>query len=356
MAPHAERGEPNEIIDVDVHETLPSLMELIPFLAPVWHRHILQYRWDGVHTALPYTVPSVAGTFRSDAKPVDGPPGSDLGLLQKQLLDESSVAIAILDGFFHLSAMGGWFEFGEAVASAYNDWQIGRWLERDPRLRGSVHLVAHDPVAAAREIDRVGSHPQIVQVFLPIVVDRQYGDPHYRPIFEAAVRNQLVVAMHHGPETATALGYPRYYIEWHASIPHAAMCQLASLICNGVLDRFPALRVVVLETGFTWAPHFLWRLDQHHRQLRSEVPWLKRKPSESFREQVRLGTQPLEDLDARRFEQVIDMIGSDDILMFASDYPHWDADSPRLGLPGGLSETTRERILSKNARATYARL
>jgi predicted TIM-barrel fold metal-dependent hydrolase len=145
-------------------------------------------------------------------------------------------------------------------------------------------------------------------------------------------------------------------LEWHTSIPHAAMCQLASLICNGVLDRFYALRVVVLETGFTWAPHFLSRLDQHYRQLRSEVPWLKRKPSESFREQVRLGTQPLEDLDARRFEQVIDMIGSEDVLMFASDYPHWDADSPRLGLPRGLSETTRERILSKNARATYTRL
>jgi uncharacterized protein len=59
---------------------------------------------------------------------------------------------------------------------------------------------------------------------------------------------------------------------------------------------------------------------------------------------------------ARRFEQVIDMIGSEDVLMFASDYPHWDADSPRLGLPRGLSETTRERILSKNARTTYTRL
>jgi predicted TIM-barrel fold metal-dependent hydrolase len=53
---------------------------------------------------------------------------------------------------------------------------------------------------------------------------------------------------------------------------------------------------------------------------------------------------------------VIDMIGSEDVLLFASDYPHWDADSPRLGLPRGLSETTRERILSKNARATYTRL
>ena len=86
----------------------------------------------------------------------------------------------------------GWYEQAAAMASAYNDWQIEHWLDQEPRLRGSVHVVAHDPSRRRARSTVSAGHPQIVQVFLPVVTDRQYGDPMYHPIYEAAVRNDLV--------------------------------------------------------------------------------------------------------------------------------------------------------------------
>jgi len=343
------------VIDTDIHEQLPSAYDLLPYLPPQWHRYITDFGWKETMVATgPYVVPTPGGTFRKDAYPANGAKaGSDLGLLRAQLLDHYNITVGILNGSFHVSSMKAWFEFATALASAYNDWQIATWLEKDPRLRGSVHLVAHDPVAAVREIERVGTHPQIVQVFLPVSSDVQWGDPYFRPIFEAAVRNHLVVAMHNGPETRPAVGYPRYYIEWHTTMNQAHMCQIVSLICNGVFDQFPDLKVVVLEGGFSWLPHLMWRLDQQYREVRSEVPWVKRMPSTYIRDNIRLSTQPIEQIEARHFLQLIDMMGSDRLLMYSSDYPHWDFDAPDRALPAGIPEDLRRKILFENARETY---
>jgi predicted TIM-barrel fold metal-dependent hydrolase len=345
------------VIDVDVHEQFQSVKDLLPYLDPHWQRYIVQYNWSGMPKESPYGVPAPGGNTRLDWKPDGGVVrASTVELMREQLLEGEGVSLAILNGMFHLSSLSGWFEFAAALASAYNDWQIEHWLEREPRLRGSVHVTANDPAGAAREIDRVAAHPQIVQVFLPTVTDRQYGDPFYRPIFEAAARNDLVVTLHHGSETRTALGYPRYFIEWHSAIPHANMCQLTSLVFNGLFDALPELKVVVLETGGTWIPHYMWRLDQQYRGLRLEVPWVKRLPSEHIRDNVRVATQPFDELSKTHFEQLIDMMGSDEMLMVSTDYPHFDADSPTKNLPAGLSDDLLQKIRFRNALATYPRL
>src|SRR5262249_3494531 len=154
--------------------------------------------------------------------------------------------------------------------------------------------------------------------------------------------------MHFGAETKTVLGWPRYFIEWHMSVGHAGQAQLSSLLFNGVFEKLPDLRVVILESGFTWVPSFMWRAGPMFQELRQEVPWVKRLPSDQVREHVRVATQPTEMLSAKHFLQLIDMMGSDRILMFASDYPHWDGESPANSLPGGIPDELRTRILSGN--------
>jgi predicted TIM-barrel fold metal-dependent hydrolase len=134
------------------------------------------------------------------------------------------------------------------------------------------------------------------------------------------------------------------------------MAQLASIIFNGVCEACPDLKFAFIEGGFTWVPHVMWKFDQQYKMLRHEVPWVKRLPSRIIREQVRFATQPLEELSAKDWMQLIDQMGSDELVMFSTDYPHWDFDHPREALPADLPEEIKRKIWSENAKKVYTRL
>jgi predicted TIM-barrel fold metal-dependent hydrolase len=342
-------------IDTDVHERA-ELGSLVPYLEPIWRKYITDFGWQP-DRVLPYTQYAAGGLDRSDAKLPDGRPGgSDYELLRKQLLDEYNVDHAILTGWLDASGLHpGWPEFKSALMSAYNDWQIAEWLDRDERLLGSIHVNAHDPIAAAREIDRVGSHPKYVQAML-YIKDKPFGDPYYHPIYEAVVRNNLTLGLHHSENAPTALGFHRYFIEWHTLVSQVFMSEVVSLIFNGVFDKYPELKVVMIEGGFTYVPHLMSRADQQYKELRSEVPWVKRLPSDIIRQHVRFSTQPTEEMSLQRFLQLVEWCDSDELFCFSTDYPHWDFDSPWEALPQGMPDDLHQKIFYQNAKNTYAKM
>ncbi len=345
------------LIDTDIHERA-NLEALVPYLEPQWRRYIVESGWQP-ERYLPYIQPLPGGLDRLDAKPARGVPGgSDFELLKRQLLDECHEEYGILTGWLDASALSpAWPEFKTALMSAYNDWEIDQWLSKDDRLLGSLHVNIHDPAGAVREIDRLGDHPRIVQVML-YIADRPFGEPQYHPVFEAAARHNLVVGIHHSENMPTALGFHRYFAEWHTLVPQGFMSQIVSLIFNGVFDKYPELKVIMIEGGFTYVPHLMWHADQQYRQLRNEVPWVKRKPSDIMRAQVRFATQPIEELTIKDFMQILDQMGpgSDEMLCFSTDYPHWDYDSPEQALPPGLPDDLKRKIFSDNARKLYPKI
>jgi uncharacterized protein len=343
------------LIDIDVHERA-ELRALVPYLSPMWRKYITDFGWQP-DRVLPYAQYAAGGLDRLDARVPDGRPGgSDYGLLRQQLLDEHDVDYAVLTGWLDASGLHpGWPEFKTALMSAYNDWQIDEWLDRDDRLLGSVHVNAHDPVGAAREIDRVGAHPKMVQAIL-YIADKPFGEPYYHPIYEAVARNNLALGFHHSENAPTALGFHRYFVEWHTLVPQVFMSQVVSLIFNGVFDKHPELKVFMIEGGFTYAGHLMSRADQQYKQLRSEVPWVKRLPSDIIRHQVRFATQPTEEMSVRHFLQLLDWCGSDELFCFSTDYPHWDFDSPSEALPHGLPEDLQRKIFCDNAKNSYAKM
>lgn len=340
------------LLDADVHESISSLQDLVPYLSPPHRDWIANGAWRGFSQPFAYTSPGMGN--RADVRNLDGSASvSDYSLMRRQLLDRYDETYAILTGYFYPTILKMQFAFGNALASAYNDYLCEQWLAKDERLLGSIHVNARVPECAAREIDRMAVHPQMKQVMLPVVDDIAYGHPMYRPIFAAAARNDLVVAFHHTIMATGPYGMGLHYIERHTLLPTSMMAQAISLILNGVFDEFESLRFIILEGGFSWLPHLLWRMDREYRQGRVEVPWIKKLPSEHIRERLRFSTQPTEDMSSSEWTKTIDLMGSDDLLVFSTDYPHFDFDDPHSAVPRSLPEPLREKMFWSNGASLY---
>jgi predicted TIM-barrel fold metal-dependent hydrolase len=121
-----------------------------------------------------------------------------------------------------------------------------------------------------------------------------------------------------------------------------------------VFDRFPTLKIVIQEGGWSWVPSFCWRFDRAWRQLRSEIPSLERAPSEYIKEHFWYTTQPIEEpKQIEHLLEAIDMFGMPDRLLYSSDYPHWDFDAPDVAIPAYFSDDLRRKIMADNALALY---
>jgi len=337
------------LIDMDIHHEIRSLRDLVPYLPDQWKRYITEYGWVP-ERAIPFNQIRNDTKYRMDARPPDGStPGSNYELLKEQLLERHNVEYGLLTGWFYEATVcNGWYEFAVARASAYNDYTIEHWLNRDKRLLGSI-TIPRDPDAAVREIDRMAAHPQMKLVMLPIA-NFAWGEPYYHPIFAAANRHGLPIAMHLSASiTAQGGDFLRYYVAWRSVHPQAYMTQTISLITNGVFDKFPNLQVCFIEGGFEWVPFMMHRMDSAYRALRQETPWVKRMPSEYFRENMKFTTQPWDDLTSKEFLNILDVMGSDEMIMFATDYPHWDFDSPERTLPSSIPESLKRKVLYENA-------
>ena len=114
---------------------------------------------------------------------------------------------------------------------------------------------------------------------------------------------------------------------------------------------------MLIESGFTWLPTLLWRTNKTWRGVRAEVPWIDRPPAEIIREHVRLTLQPVDapQGDPQTLARMLEHIGSDRMLLFSTDYPHWQFDGDDV-LPDGLPETRSGRMLVDNPLETYPRL
>jgi predicted TIM-barrel fold metal-dependent hydrolase len=79
-------------------------------------------------------------------------------------------------------------------------------------------------------------------------------------------------------------------------------------------------------------------------------------PFDVIRDHVKLTLQPADaPADPQALRDVIEQIGSDEMLLFASDFPHWQFDGDNV-LPDGLSDAQLHKILVDNPLATYSRL
>ena len=349
------------IVDCDCHNEWHSAEVLLPYLEGWWRDCFERGEHTGPKGAFPHA--HRAWFHPEDFRRADIKPTSEEGHyteMRDKHLDPNKIDVAVLtcEEGLEVSTLAN-PHYASALARANNDWEVNEWLPRDERFVGSLIIAPQDPALAAQEIYRLGEHPRIVQVLASHGSTMPYGDPFYHPIFRACEEVGLPFALHLGGNgginTATfASGSPRYYAEAHALLTQPAQTHLVSMIFNGVFEKFPTLKFVVIECGVTWVPPLLWRMDSEWRALRKETPWVKRLPSEYFREHMRFTTQPFDEpKKTEHLWSLLEEMDGMETLMFASDYPHWDQDDPsNIRLP----DDWRRCVFGINALNTYSRL
>ncbi len=343
-------------VDCDLHPAVPHLTSLLPYLNDYWRDQVTtRGMTDLVSQSYPSNSPITA---RPDWRPSRGKPGSSLDDMRKQTLDVFKVSYGICNPLYGVQMV-----FSEDMADAFcralNDWLAKEWLDRDARLRGSIVIPVQSVEKSVAEIERCAKDKRFVQVLMLVMGDMPLGKRAYWPIYAAAERHGLAVGIHAGSNyhnPPTSVGWGSYHIEDYVAQAQAFQTQLTSLIVEGVFARHPHLKMVMLESGFTWLPPFLWRLHKFWRGIRMETPWVDRAPSEIVRSNIRFSLQPIDaPADPEVLNRLFDHMQSDELLLFSTDYPHWQFDDDKA-LPDGLSSDLVRKIMIDNPLATYGRL
>lgn len=347
-------------IDCDVHPQVPGIEALARYMPEYWREAVEVRGIDGFATiGYPPNAPlTVRPDWRADTAKGRARADTDVARTAAALMDRHGFAHSILNCLYAVQMIRD-EHLAAAFASAVNDWVRAEWLDRDPRMRASIVLPIQAPERCVDEIERLAADRRFVQVMALAMGEQPLGKSQFWPVWRACERHGLTIGVHAGSSyhhAPTGSGWPSTLIEDYASQSLAFHTQLGSFIAEGVFVKFPGLKVVLIESGVTWIGPYLWRLSKFWRGVRLEVPWIDRAPNEVVRDHIRLTIQPFDaPASGETVGRLMDQLQSDQMLLFASDFPHWQFDGDDM-LPKGIDATLCNKILIDNPRATYPRL
>jgi len=295
----------------------------------------------------------------------DGPKGAYEPHARLAYMDQEGIDVSVLFPSLALT----WeievkdTELAAAYVRAYNNWIVD-FCSADPRRLIPVALISTlDMNEAVREVKRAaklgarGAFMRAAPLSQIPWWDRAY-DPFWTvlqdtgmPIgFHVALNEYFLGHQWKMTESVNAIASPLHSYRF-TTVAFDVQAAFSSLCQGAVFDRFPELKVLLLETGGGWIAHFLERLDAKHRHL-SWRTGLKLSPSEYFRRQCWISFDP----DETTIPAMVERCGADK-FMWASDFPHFDA-SPRAlqetrEAIAPLSASDQQKILGDNVAQAY---
>ena len=251
-------------------------------------------------------------------------------------------------------------DLATAISQGYNDWMADfvQQCDAPERVFGAAMLAPHDVGAAVDELARNVERGFKAGFLTPGLIDNKpWHDPKYDPLWREAERLGVPVCFHGGgttylkPDFAFSEHLDKLML-WHAfNQPLGIMFVTTCFTSGGILERFPDLRVGLLEGNCSWAPFMLYRLDEHWEWTgKYEAPELLMKPSAYFMRNCYVSCEADEVTARHYFEDF-----GDDNVIFSTDYPHADSKFPHaresfMELP--FESSTKKKILWDN----YAKL
>ena len=247
-----------------------------------------------------------------------------------------------------------------AVFRAYNDW-LAEFCANDPlRLKGQAMINLDDVQEAVKELERTAKMGLVGAMIAEYPwEDRRYFSPEYEPFWAAAQDLNMPLSLHtatsregrnRGAGDTTIRDASRRANK--VFLPATSLCDI---IFSGVFERYPRLKVAIVEFELAWAPHLLGTMDYTYRERHEEATYRFKGnvlPSDFFHSNVYLSFQE-DDIGIR----LRDVIGVDS-LMWGSDYPHSESTFPKSReildrILEGVPQDEKTKIVGGNTARLY---
>ncbi len=344
------------IVDCDIHPMVDDINKVLPYMSAEWRR-FFEVRGIRTHARARdrYAHPNIA--WRADSiSPRGGVTGSDIQHTIDIHIDPFNIQSALLlpQQPYGVTSWGD-SDAARAFYAASNDYFYETWVPYDERMTMAVTVSPHDPAAAAAEIRRFAGRDGIVGVAL-LLMDQMMGSYTLDPLYEAAVECDLPIIVHqsgsegcyYGSQTVAG-GAPRSYGERHVALTQVGAANVADVIVNGTLEKFPDLKFVMVEWGFSWLSTLLPRMDHLWQKDPEAARRIKKPPSEYVAQGFTFTTQPLDETHTPgELTALLETPGFDKTLLFSSDYPHYDTDNPDFVIRR-IPPSMREAVCYGNA-------
>ena len=247
-----------------------------------------------------------------------------------------------------------------AIFRAYNDW-LAEFCSTDPaRLKGIAMINLDDVQDGIKELERtakMGFAGAMITEY-PFE-DRRYDQPEYEPFWAAAQALDMPISLHTATRRQGKIrGAGERTLRDASSratkvfYPATSMCDM---IFSGVFERYPNLKLAIVEFELAWIPHLLSTMDYTYRERHEEALYRFKddmRPRDFFHRNVFLSFQE-DDIGIR----LRDVIGVDN-MMWGSDYPHSESTFPQsrkilAQILAGVPEEEQAKIVGGNTARLY---
>jgi predicted TIM-barrel fold metal-dependent hydrolase len=251
-------------------------------------------------------------------------------------------------------------DYAQAMCRAYNRWIVEWCADSGGRLIPVAHLSLADPRAAAAELERAVKDGCKGAWCVQFVMTRKpHAHPDHDVLFAKAQELGVPLGIHPSIEPTWALPgrYDRQYIRAHTfflnvtasdAIRHA----LTGFIQYGTFDKFPDLKIIILEVGAGWISYWLDRMDAVFESIAGRSVTSREKPSFYFKRNFWISADP----DEHALPAMVQLCGEDKFF-WASDFPHPDHTGNYIEeleeMANKLAPSARQKVLGDNVRRVY---
>jgi len=245
-------------------------------------------------------------------------------------------------------------DYAAAYCRGYNDW-VASVCAESPRLKAVGLVPFQDVDAACKEAQRAITELGLVGIAVGTFGLKEHiGQPLFWPIYEELQKLNRPLLIHNSRQgPAGEIRFDTFLFRHTIGRPFETFIDCAALVYGGVPEKFPNLRIAFLECGCGWVPYWMDRMDEEWEKRRSEAPLLKQRPSVYMTAgNWFYATEPEE----KTLPFVLEKAG-EDVILFASDYPHWDGNFPYMvsTVRGrtDISDQQKAKIMRANAIKLY---